>query len=270
MQKDRYLSTGEFAKLVGVTKHTLFYYDEIGLFSPEIKMENGYRYYSFAQLDVFEVIYLLRELDMPLETIGNYMRNRTPELFLQLLELEEDAISQQMKRLKRTKEWIRERSACIRKACLADIEAVHITEEPERYLIQSRVRENSDQIWAQAIGELYDYCAEHDIKSPYSIGYRQNREDIENGIYGNYHVFYEMVDKKPKKVEYQVKPGGEYLTAYHKGRWQEIGKTYQKMLQYAGEHNILLGRYFYEDNLLDTLTIIEEQEYVTKITMKIP
>ena len=33
MNQERYIKTGEFAKLVGVTKHTLFYYDKIGLFS---------------------------------------------------------------------------------------------------------------------------------------------------------------------------------------------------------------------------------------------
>lgn len=45
MNKKMYFSTGEFAKLAGVSKHTLFYYDEIGLLSPEIKnKENGYRY----------------------------------------------------------------------------------------------------------------------------------------------------------------------------------------------------------------------------------
>lgn len=32
MNQERYIKTGEFAKLVGVTKHTLFYYDKIGLF----------------------------------------------------------------------------------------------------------------------------------------------------------------------------------------------------------------------------------------------
>ena len=69
MNQERYIKTGEFAKLVGVTKHTLFYYDKIGLFSPEIKLENGYRFYSFDQLDVFDVIQTLRELDVSLEEI---------------------------------------------------------------------------------------------------------------------------------------------------------------------------------------------------------
>ena len=85
MNKKMYFSTGEFAKLAGVSKHTLFYYDEIGLLSPEIKnKENGYRYYSAAQLDILDVIYVLRELDMTLEEIQEYMQNRTPEQFLEL------------------------------------------------------------------------------------------------------------------------------------------------------------------------------------------
>ena len=29
MNQERYIKTGEFAKLVGVTKHTLFYYDTV-------------------------------------------------------------------------------------------------------------------------------------------------------------------------------------------------------------------------------------------------
>lgn len=74
MEKKIYMTTGEFVKLAGVTKHTLFYYDEIGLFSPEIKQEeNGYRYYSVAQFEILEVISILRELNMPLAEIQSYM-----------------------------------------------------------------------------------------------------------------------------------------------------------------------------------------------------
>ena len=40
MENSRILTAGEFAKIVGVTKHTLFHYDEIGLFRP-VKMGTG-------------------------------------------------------------------------------------------------------------------------------------------------------------------------------------------------------------------------------------
>ncbi|MES9688512.1 MerR family DNA-binding transcriptional regulator, partial [Bacillus sp. JJ353] len=58
----KYFTTGEFAKLCHVKKQTLFHYDEIGLLSPEIKKENGYRYYSYNQFELFQVINLFKEV----------------------------------------------------------------------------------------------------------------------------------------------------------------------------------------------------------------
>lgn len=53
--KQVYFTTGEFAKIVGVSKHTLFHYDKLGIFSPELKGENEYRYYSAFQVEPFFV-----------------------------------------------------------------------------------------------------------------------------------------------------------------------------------------------------------------------
>ena len=39
-KSELYFTTGEFARILGVRKHTLFHYDEIGLFSPALKEEN--------------------------------------------------------------------------------------------------------------------------------------------------------------------------------------------------------------------------------------
>ena len=50
------LTTAQFAKLHEVNKRTLHYYDEIGLFQPAAKGENGYRYYSLSQSMEFEYI----------------------------------------------------------------------------------------------------------------------------------------------------------------------------------------------------------------------
>ena len=36
VDKSQYLTTGELAKLMHVTKNTLFHYDKIGLFSPRV------------------------------------------------------------------------------------------------------------------------------------------------------------------------------------------------------------------------------------------
>ena len=89
INREVYLTTGEFAKLADVTKHTLYHYDKIGLLSPEIKLtDNQYRYYSLSQLDLIKVITLLKELGMPLLEIKSYLDQRTPSLFIDLLSRE--------------------------------------------------------------------------------------------------------------------------------------------------------------------------------------
>lgn len=269
MKKKRYLSTGEFAKAVGTTKNTLFHYDAIGLFSPEYKDElTGYRYYSFAQLEEFDVIYMLRELYMPLEEIKRYMRGRTPEKLLELFEKEEEIIYERMKRLKRTKNWMKSKKMLIREGLLKE-ERIGIVREKERYMVSRKADISDDVIWAKELGNLYDYCSEHGIDSVYPVGYRQNLSEIKEGIYDNYFVFYQMFDKKPLKAEYKIRPAGDYLVAYHKGSWQSVGETYEKILEYAKEHRISLGKYSYEDGLLDSLTLEKEEDYITKISCEI-
>ncbi|BAB07765.1 MerR family transcriptional regulator [Halalkalibacterium halodurans] len=93
MNPQIHLTTGQFAKLMGVSKDTLFHYDKIGIFSPEITADNGYRYYSVYQSDVFYVITTLKELDMPLKEIKTYLEKRSPEELVLLLEKEADLLT---------------------------------------------------------------------------------------------------------------------------------------------------------------------------------
>lgn len=69
-----HLTSGQFAKVLGISKDTLFHYDRLGILSPEFTAENGYRYYSINQIDVFKVIAILKELEMPLKEIKEYLK----------------------------------------------------------------------------------------------------------------------------------------------------------------------------------------------------
>ncbi|MFZ9035368.1 MAG: MerR family DNA-binding transcriptional regulator [Francisellaceae bacterium] len=52
--------TKAFAKLTGVTVRTLYHYDAIGLLTPSIRLDNGYRLYS--EVDLLRWRYKLRYL----------------------------------------------------------------------------------------------------------------------------------------------------------------------------------------------------------------
>lgn len=97
----KYYTTGEFAELCGIKKKTLFHYDDIDLFKPEKVMSNGYRYYSKYQLEVFNVISVLKEIGMPLKEIKKFLDKRNPENTLQLLKYEKEQVEKEIHNLKR-------------------------------------------------------------------------------------------------------------------------------------------------------------------------
>ena len=101
-----YFTTGEFARLCNVKKQTLFHYDDIGILCPELVGDNGYRYYSYMQLEVFYTISMLKELGMPLSDIKKYLDHRSPRAFIDLLEKQQLEVEEKIQDLLWLKRFI--------------------------------------------------------------------------------------------------------------------------------------------------------------------
>lgn len=78
-------TTGEIAKLCGVTVRTVQYYDTRNLLVPSELSEGGRRLYSEDDLKRMKVICFLRELDIPINAIGELLAEEHPEDILHLL-----------------------------------------------------------------------------------------------------------------------------------------------------------------------------------------
>ena len=76
---ENYFTAGELAAMFGISKQSLLYYDKIRLLSPDFISENGYRHYSIAQVLELEIIVNLRSLDIPINDIQDYLKNRSRE-----------------------------------------------------------------------------------------------------------------------------------------------------------------------------------------------
>lgn len=265
-----YFTTGEFAKLVGVTKHTLFYYDEIGIFSPEIKGENDYRYYSIFQLDVFNVIATLKELDMPLKDIKAYLDRRSPKELISLLEKEESIIDRKINELIEMKKLISQKIKLTKDVFNVDVEEILIEKSEEELLvITENLPISSEKNIAISISNHVRFCEENDIYSAYSIGDMIDMENIKNGLYDKYSYFYTKVSEDNGKVQLYRKKMGLYLTAYHQGGWETISEAYKRILKFAEENKLNLEGYFYEDVLLDELSVSSYEKYLIKISIAV-
>lgn len=87
-------TTGELAKLCGVTVRTVQYYDNRGILLPSTLSEGGRRLYSEEDLQKMKQICFLRELDLPLNSIAQLLSEPEPEKVLSLLLSQQETILQ--------------------------------------------------------------------------------------------------------------------------------------------------------------------------------
>ncbi|MBP3409475.1 MAG: MerR family transcriptional regulator [Clostridia bacterium] len=78
-------TTGEIAKLCGVSVRTVQYYDTRAILTPSELSEGGRRLYSEDDLRRLKVICFLRSIDLPINTIGQLLQEENPGSVISLL-----------------------------------------------------------------------------------------------------------------------------------------------------------------------------------------
>ena len=97
-------TTGEIAKLCGVSVRTVQYYDTRNILVPTELSEGGRRLYSEEDLARLKIICFLREMDLPINTIGELLAEEDPGSVIGILLDEQEKslrseISQRQKKL---------------------------------------------------------------------------------------------------------------------------------------------------------------------------
>lgn len=83
-------TTGEIAKLCGVSVRTVQYYDSRGILCPAELSEGGRRLYSDGDLSRLRIICFLRGIGLPINAIGQLLSESDPDSVISLL-LEQQA-----------------------------------------------------------------------------------------------------------------------------------------------------------------------------------
>ena len=95
-----YFTPGELAKLTGISKQILLYYDKNNIFSPSFVDDKGYRYYSLSQYFSLEILITMRKLDIPLQDIMAYLHNKNLQDLKQIYSQKLSGCSNTKRRLK--------------------------------------------------------------------------------------------------------------------------------------------------------------------------
>ncbi|URJ62505.1 MerR family transcriptional regulator [Paenibacillus polymyxa] len=264
-----HLTSGQFAKVMGISKDTLFHYDRLGILSPEFKAENGYRYYSINQMDVFKVISILKELEMPLKEIKEYLNKRSPQELIVLLGKEEAMLNSKIKQLQKMKSIISEKKRITQAATEIISTDIIIEEKKEEFLVVTGADPYTNDI------SIYDSMIKHEkylniysIDASHTVGWMRDTKRVLANETFNYDYLFTRVSKKSNYLNFK-REKGTYLIAYHTEGYSSVCDTYDRIINYAKDKSIELQGFFYEDVLLDDLSVRGYEEYLIKISVQI-
>lgn len=268
--KSKYLTISEFARLCGVQRKTLIFYDKIGIFSPEYRDKNNYRFYSLSQYDTFTILLQLRELEVSLDEIKNYLNSRSPEEYIKLLEKEKEKAINKINKLKKITSNLDNKIQVAKRGVDESFnENVYVKYCKEEYFIVSDLSSSSQKDIFMNIIDFVKYCDEKNIYDGYPIGAIVSNKNIKNKNFNMLSKLFIKIDNEINNNKLFIKPAGNYVCINHKGEYESTYKSYNKMLKFIREHNYDIVGDAYENTLLDFFAIRDEKEYLTEIMIKV-
>ncbi len=259
------LTTSQFAKLHDVNRRTLHYYDNIGLFSPKYKGENGYRYYDYAQSIDFEFIRMLKEINLSIEEIREFVHSFDERKFLQTAIQKQKEIDEEIKRLKRAKAILAQKQQHVLLCRDVTDMQVQTVELKSEHLLTVPYEFEDDNLM-KAFHHIQKAWWPEQYRA--GVGSYISSDKIKAKQFNKYDGLYSPTMKGERDESIMLKPQGKYLCGYVKGTWGRLPDLYEKMLDYADKHGLYLTGYAFERGIND-FTIVSEDDYITQVTIKI-
>lgn len=99
------MKTNEVEKLLGLSKHTILYYEKEGLIQPQ-RDDNGYRHFEEKDIQVLELIMKLRNMEMSIDEIHDVLDGKAS--IRDILDVKEEYLNQKSEELNQKREAIQE------------------------------------------------------------------------------------------------------------------------------------------------------------------
>lgn len=256
------MNISEFAKMTGISRDTLIYYDKIGLLPAGNRSENSYRLYSRNQLGTAYLISSLREIGIGIKEIQNYAQNRTPEKMKKLFQEKDKAILLEIAKLQRLRGMMKVYTQ------MAD-EVIH---QPEDTLEIKQLKQ-APIFLGQVLPEgksdptlelFYSEVEAQGLELGYPLGAIIAQHDLIKGSLLPVKQYYLRLPFPSNAI----KPAGFYLVGTTAGDYSESNALYEKMFAYIQDHNLEITGDSYEEYPLNEVSILDQNHY--RIRIEIP
>jgi len=285
-----YLSVKEFSKLSGIEQTTLRYWDDIGLFSPARRdPDNNYRYYSPEQIIAVNFIKVLSELNIPLKTIGELERERTPFKIVELIEAQERILDMEMRRLREAYSIIHIRRELIYYGMhLEDgfhaVDGMRVENKPEsgkvEWIDENEIAVLHREQRPYILGPPNEWPEDGSFYEPF-VNFCAAASDLRMNLnfpIGAYHNSFEDYQKAPGQPDNfisldptgnRVRPAGKYMIGFCRGYYGQFDDLAARLTAYAEKNKLRLTGPVYVMYLLDEVCMMETDQYMVQVSVAV-
>ncbi len=268
-EKSKLLTIGQFAALHGINKKTLMWYDEIGLFKPAaVNPENGYRCYNYHQSPILETILLLRELDVSITEIQEFMRHRCAENMKTLLEEKITDLDLQIMHLTAVRKTLQNHCQSMETLLTMDLSEISIVEKEERCLVTVDI--DSETTFEKEVELITAETARYRLGRLHHASYGSMIpvSSLRNGNFDDYTKLFIEIPFLEKKKGIHIQPKGSYIRAFHKGSFDRIPKRYHAIFDFARRQGLTLSGFSYEKGINETVVDCVD-DYIVQIEIPV-
>jgi DNA-binding transcriptional MerR regulator/effector-binding domain-containing protein len=225
---------GDFSKITGLTVKTLRFYHEQGLLMPSaVDDKTGYRYYDRSKIETARVITYLKSLDLTVDEIGTILRDAKDDADLRDIMERQKALLES--KISRYRTIVRS----LNQFLAADAETRKLMTKPTFQVEEKTVEPmliagirmkgryaDSDTGFSRIGKSLGRYICGKPMLLHYDAEFRQDDADFEA-------CMPVRTEKQVDGISIRRISGGRCVSCLHNGPYEQMGRSYAKILDYV-------------------------------------
>ena len=258
---------GMFAAMNRVTVKTLRFYEEQGLLMPAlIHPETGYRYYTLNQMAVLHQISALKQAGFTLEEIASVnsgadeealLKKKKSELLAKIAELTKQVA-------------VLDRYLAVKNGCLSALVLIKTIPECSVAYVTTRL-DSYDCLFEKmpAMGELMEKAGCVCALPEYCFTNYLEPADKDEDILVELCEAVEAPQKEVGELKYKVMPEVQAACIFHKGSYNTLAESYEKVLNFIEENDYEIVGEIRENYIDGAWNKEDESEWLTEIQVPV-
>ncbi len=271
MFSKNFFNISDFAKISGLTRQTLIYYDKIGLLKPEKVAENKYRMYSREQISVVSIISILSSLGVPLKKIAGIVRNISPKTAQFILETQAETVREKVEKLTLLRDLIdlRLNQLSLGNAALEKMDSfsvVNINEDVPLF-VGAKVNCAKGDISDNDMIDFCERCKKLNIPLIFALGYIKGKDNVLSDKGDMVSAMFMRL--KNRSLANGFMPAGKYVIGYARGDYGKTDYIYKNLSEFLKSNGLSIIGDVYEENLHDEMVQKNPANFVMQISARV-